>query len=326
MKSTIDPIIALLRQAQGPDVDPGAVTPASASIAELTKISGCFGSMQSETTKFGNIGIGAQVSAVASQSLLKGFSDSFQKAIGMFSMSQNINLKGKIISQEAARIFGAKSLNTFMSNGINDSLTKYVGKATTVLSSNLTKITAVTNAINGGLPGLQKSLLSNCVGGIVKVADLKNLSKNIEKFDLSGISKLGLNNISFDLNIGTDPNKKAIGTKLLKVRNDNPNQLKNIKSEMEINKNELIFHKEGLDVSAFTPNKRYHINNFVGYNHTDGDFLLKEKVVIFAREDDLFSADTKLTFVKAVQGSEANNETEKASATNKPDPQSANKK
>ena len=325
MKSTIDSIISLLRQTQGPDPDL-ASSSASESIAELTKISGCFGGMQSETTKFGNIGIGAHVTASASQSLLKGFSDSFQKAIGMFSMSQNINLKGKIISQEAARIFGAKSLNTFMSNGINDSLTKYVGKATTVLSSNLTKITAVTNAINGGLPGLQKSLLSNCVGGIVKVADLKNLSKNIEKFDLSGISKLGLNNISFDLNIGTDPNKKAVGTKLLKVRNDNPNQLKNIKSEMEINKNELIFHKEGLDVSAFTPNKRYHINNFVGYNHTDGDFLLKEKVVIFAREDDLFSADTKLTFVKAVQGSEANNETEKATATNKPDPQSANKK
>lgn len=326
MQSTINPIIALLKQTQGPTEEPDPSDPVQSSIAELTRISGCFGTMEAKSQKFGDIGINAQSMGAASQQLLKGFSDSFQKAIGMFSISQAINIKGKLISKEAARIFGAKSLNTFMSNGINDSLTKYIGKATKVLSSNLTKITAVTNAINGGLPGMTKDFLGNCTGGLVKIADLKNLSKSIEKFDLSGISKLGLNNISFDLNIGGDPNKKVIGTKLLKVRNDNPNQLKNIKSEMEINKNELIFHKEGLDVTAFTPNKRFHINNFVGYNNTDGDFLLKEKVVVFAREDDLFSADTKLTFIKAVQGSETSGETEKAKSTSNPDPQSANKK
>ena len=73
-----------------------------------------------------------------------------------------------------------------MSNGINDSLSKFVGNAAKTLSSNITKITAVTNAMQGGLPGLTKDFLGNCTGGLVKVADLKNLSKSIEKFDLSG--------------------------------------------------------------------------------------------------------------------------------------------
>jgi hypothetical protein len=244
----------------------------------------------------------------------------------MFNIATQIDLKRKLVSTEAPRIFGAKSLNTFMSNGINDSLSKFVGSAAKTLSSNITKITAVTNAMQGGLPGLTKDFLGNCTGGLVKVADLKNLSKSIEKFDLSGISKLGLNNISFDLNLGADKNKKTVGTKLLKVRNDNPNQLKNIKSEIEMNKNELTLHKSGLPFDVFGPNKKYHINNYIGYNQCDGRFLLKEKVIILAKEDKLFSCETKLTFAKIIPEAETNNETSKAASTSQANPQEANKK
>ena len=340
MKNTIDDIITFLQGFQKPEGDESGGSgdgeasgegeegpdPVADSIAELTTISGCFGDLGQKTDYYGGFGTAAQKTGSAAQDMLQGFSDYFQKGIGMFNIATQIDLKRKLVSTEAPRIFGAKSLNTFMSNGINDSLSKFIGGAAKTLSSNITKITAVTNAMQGGLPGLTKDFLGNCTGGLVKVADLKNLSKSIEKFDLSGISKLGLNNISFDLNLGADKNKKTVGTKLLKVRNDNPNQLKNIKSEIEMNKNELTLHKSGLPFDAFGPNKKYHINNYIGYNQCDGRFLLKEKVIILAKEDKLFSCETKLTFAKIIPEAETNNETSKATSTSQANPQEANKK
>ena len=143
-------------------------------------------------------------------------------------------------------------------------------------------------------------MASKALKGKVTFSNLGELKMNLFKFDLGGVGKLGVGNIAFNLNIGPIPGLGEIaGTKLLKVRNDNPNQLKNIKSEIELNKNNLSFNKFGLDPSTFTPNKRYLIKNFNGHDNKDGVFILRQKIEVYSHDGDKFIANTHLSFLKA---------------------------
>jgi hypothetical protein len=304
----------------------GSSGDASGALESLITVSGCFGSMSSQTRKFGNIGINAQSLGDMAQKKLDTFSKSYNKAIGAFSIANQIDIKGLIISQEPLRQFVSNGLNDYMTSGVNNLIQRAGNSVTKVLDKNIAKINAVSNNIIGGISKLNPSnLMSECTKGMVQLTDLSKLSDHINNFNLDGISKLGLNNLSFNLNIGGGKSKTNVGVKLLKVRNDNPNQLKNIKSEVELNKNQLVLHKKGLDCSVFTPNKNYIVNNFIGHNTKDGSFILKEKVIIFAREDDKFSCDTRLIFARVQPETATTNEEDKAVNLSKSNPNESEK-
>ena len=142
--------------------------------------------------------------------------------------------------------------------------------------------------------------MASGIGGILNFSDLSNLASNLMKFDLSEIGTLGLSHFNFDLNLGKIGNKlgKIVGTKLMKVKNDNPNMLKNLKSEIELSKNQLIIHKFGLDPDVFTPNKEFIIKNYDGHGDKDGKFILTRKVLAFVREGEDFKCNSELFFNK----------------------------
>jgi hypothetical protein len=143
--------------------------------------------------------------------------------------------------------------------------------------------------------------------GSLNLDSLRAISENLNKVkDITAIGKTGIPAINVALQLGNLANVFKPGTKLIKTRNDNPNQIKNIKSEIETMVNQVSFSKPGLDPSVFTPNKRYTIKNYDGHSDKDGIFILNKKVETYMREGDCFICTLSLSFSKIIEESNSN--------------------
>lgn len=143
-------------------------------------------------------------------------------------------------------------------------------------------------------------------GSILGYGMLGDIVNNLNSVaDLTGIGKLGISKFSSNLNIGGLIGNRKVGTKVVVTKNDNPNEIKNIKSELETMINQLSVNKYDLDPSVFTPNKKYTVKNYNAHDDKDGTFILNKKTEIFIREDDTFVCNTMLDFAKI--GEEADN-------------------
>lgn len=143
-------------------------------------------------------------------------------------------------------------------------------------------------------------------GSILGYGMLGDIANNLNSVaDLTGIGKLGISKFSSNLNIGGLIGNRKVGTKVVVTKNDNPNEIKNIKSELETMINQLSVNKYDLDPSVFTPNKKYTVKNYNAHDDKDGTFILNKKTEIFIREDDTFVCNTMLDFAKI--GEEADN-------------------
>lgn len=127
------------------------------------------------------------------------------------------------------------------------------------------------------------------------LSSLKDLKNDINAVkDISQIGKLGVSKLNFKLNFGRG--SKGTGAAIYKIKNDNPNKLKNIKFEMENKLNTFMLNKNDLDVSVFNINKRYIIKNFDAHNDKDGSFLLDRKIELFMREGEEFICNCQMQF------------------------------
>lgn len=147
------------------------------------------------------------------------------------------------------------------------------------------------------------------------IKDLPNIKKDLSSVaDLTGIGKLGISQFATELNIGGCFGTGKQGIKILLTQNDNSNEIKNYKSEMENMINQLSLNKYDLDPSVFTPNKKYTIKNYHGHSEKDGIFILNKKTEIYVREDDSFTCNTMLDFSKIATKS-SNSDTQGATDT-----------
>ena len=130
---------------------------------------------------------------------------------------------------------------------------------------------------------------------------LDKLTKDITSVkDITSLGKLGISSFDMELNLGKEENT---GTKIIPVKNDNANMLKNIKAGIENNKNTISLYKQDMDVSVFNINKKYIIRNYDTHSDKDGLFLLDRRVDVFIREDDKFLGTCLLTFSKVANSS-----------------------
>lgn len=159
------------------------------------------------------------------------------------------------------------------------------------------------------------------IGTILNYADLFNIATDLNKVaDISGIGRLGVSKFEAYLQVGGNLGSNKIGTKVIRTKNDNPNEVKNVKSELESMINQLSVNKYDLDPSVFTPNKRYLVKNYDAHNNKDGKFLLNKKTEVYVREDDTFTCNTMLDLCKVVEQST----TDKAEDTSTPNTNSSN--
>lgn len=131
------------------------------------------------------------------------------------------------------------------------------------------------------------------------INSLKDIQSNISNFkDLSNIGLLGIDQFKANLNISS-LKSIATGTKIIRMKNDNANAVKNIKANIENHINQLSITKTGLDTTVFTPNKKYIVKNYNAHKGTNGIFILNKKSDIFIRHtNDKFTISTQLELSK----------------------------
>lgn len=217
---------------------------------------------------------------------LQDASNNFMSMLGSIQSAGKEDIKSQFVSNTPTRIFGNGSLSVDQ-----------------IIEAQMRGGGCFGDANKTGMADTWSDLSRN-IGGLLNFGDLASLTKNLLKFDLSNLGALGLSHFNFDLNIGKIGSMigRIVGTKILKTKNDNPNMLKNIKSEIELSKNQLSVNKYGLDPEVFTPNKTYTIKNYNGHANKDGSFILNKKILVFIREDDKFVCNTQLSFSKIIEG------------------------
>ena len=155
--------------------------------------------------------------------------------------------------------------------------------------------------------------------------DIKLLDQTLDNVkDLSAVGKLGLSTVSSDIAVGNNLGSTKIGTHIFVSDNDNPNEIKNMKSDLESKINILDINKYDIDPSVFTPNKKYIVKNYEAHSDKDGTFLLNKKTEVFIRQDDTFRCVTSLNFNKVPESTSTNPKTvkdanERTNNTNKED-------
>jgi len=245
---------------------------------------------EGETDYYGGIADEAHGTGQDTQTNLSGYVSEFLKDVGSVGGSVDpSDIKAQFVSKAPPITFGNLDLGQIM--------TSTMGGCFGGGNSGSSGFSF------GSLAGLDlNGIASKVSGGKISFSNLGELKLNLGKFDLGRIGTLGIGSIGFNLNLGTIPGIGEIaGTKLLKVRNDNPNELKNVKSEIELSKNRLTFNKLGLDPSVFTPNKRFLIKNYNAHENKDGVFILARRIEVYTREDESFICNTHLEFLKVAE-------------------------
>ncbi len=234
-------------------------------------------------------------------------------------MKSTVSACGSIVSD-----YGKFAGNvTSFTNGLNSIVNVDLKSKFCNIVPMVNQVQGLVNTVNKVNNAMQafSSISSILSSGTLNLDALKSISENLNKVkDITAIGKTGIPAINVALQLGNLANVFKPGTKLIKTKNDNPNQIKNIKSEIETMVNQVSFSKPGLDPSVFTPNKRYTIKNFDGHSEKDGIFILNKKIETYVREGDNFICTLTLFFSKILEESDTNkseNNAKNESATSK---------
>ena len=102
------------------------------------------------------------------------------------------------------------------------------------------------------------------------------------------------------IQVQVDPKSIANTNKsrILRVNNENFNQMYQLKNEVELSSTILRVLKNDIDSSIFTINMQYIIKNYTTYQYLDGKYLLKSKRELFIKEGESYISNTILTFAK----------------------------
>lgn len=134
------------------------------------------------------------------------------------------------------------------------------------------------------------------------INSLQDLQKDINMVkDISKIGMLGLSSFDADLKLSDDESDDFSGTKIIRIKNDNANVIKNIKAHIENHANMLSVTKTDMDTSVLSLNKKYLVNNYDAHSAKNGVFLLTRKTDYFLRAGDKFTISTKLDMAKIAE-------------------------
>lgn len=231
----------------------------------------------------------------------------------------NLNTASDMINDSATNIVDAinrfKSANLSIDHAIEQvtpqikDLKEFKNDIKTTVTGTWDKLRDISKTAKESLQNIVKSAsqLADKVKSLdFSINDLQDLQKDINMVkDISNIGMLGISNFTVDLNLkdsdkkdnNTD-NNSNIGTKLIRLSNDNSNMIKNIKADLENHINQLSISKTDLDTTVLTLNKRYIVKNYDAHSNNDGVFLMTRKIDYFIKAGDRFTLSTKLDLIK----------------------------
>lgn len=117
---------------------------------------------------------------------------------------------------------------------------------------------------------------------------------------VSTISETGQTKAA-DLNINKSKYSKD-KTQVIRTPNSNPNLIENITAANNQTASHITLNKVDVDLSIFTPNKRYIIRNYDGHKDRDGDFLLtRKRDLLYFESGNRFAGNAMLEFSQIVK-------------------------
>ena len=130
----------------------------------------------------------------------------------------------------------------------------------------------------------------------VSAADTKLTQNKITEKVYTSVSTISESGTSDSKDIKVNKSKFSTDkTQIIRVPGSNPNLIENISAAEDQTSSHLSLNKIDVDLSIFTPNKRYVIKNFDGHKDRDGDFILTRKRDLFYLEaDDRFAGNAML--------------------------------
>ncbi|MBQ8130908.1 MAG: hypothetical protein IJ193_00290 [Bacilli bacterium] len=269
-KSIIDLALSMYNEYPDDSEESGGSDRVNPFIVYSSNMSNCV----TNILKYVGTGSSSQIDGVKSMALMTtGYVDWCQVSKNIVSTVQP---QVKNIQTRAANI---KSLATATWNSIEN-----IGKTA---QQSLDKIVRSAREIGNKVKSLDFNIKS-----------LPDLQKDINIIkDISNIGMLGISSFGVNLKI-SGGNTNGTGQKIVKIKNDNANVVKNIKNEIETYGNKISISKTGLDTTVFTINKRYVIKNYSAHSNKDGLFILIAKKDFFTRTGDYFVSSTQLDFAK----------------------------
>lgn len=192
------------------------------------------------------------------------------------------------------RMSSSKSI-TSQFKGVNSSISESINNLSGVknkLKDQISNISKSWKETQNDLRSQVEKMTTMKGLGISDISQLKDISKIT---DLSSVGRLGVTNIQTILGLPHNEDS-TIKAKMVVLNNDDPNKIKNIQSQLEIQGTVFSMTKMNLDNSVFTINKEYTISNTEQRKDKNGRLLLVQKSELYKREDDLFNCNTILNF------------------------------
>lgn len=137
----------------------------------------------------------------------------------------------------------------------------------------------------------------------VSAVDTKLSQNSITEKVYTSVATISENGKTKDTELSVNKSKYSKDkTEIIRTPSSNPNLIENITAANNQTSSHISLNKVDVDLSIFTPNKRYLIKNYDGHNDRDGDFILTRKRDLFFFESkDMFTGNAMLEFDQVVK-------------------------
>ena len=137
----------------------------------------------------------------------------------------------------------------------------------------------------------------------VSAADTNVTQNKVTEKVYTSVSAISENGKTEDKELKVNKSKYSKDkTQIIRTPASNPNLIENIAAANNQSAAHVTLNKVDIDVSIFTPNKRYLIKNFDGHEDRDGDFILTRKRDLFYFEsEDTFTGNAMLEFDQVIK-------------------------
>lgn len=132
----------------------------------------------------------------------------------------------------------------------------------------------------------------------VSAADTQLTQNKITEKVYTSVSSISENGQSKAASLNINKSKYSTDkVEIIRTPNSNPNLIENIKAANEQSSSHISLNKIDVDLSIFTPNKRYIIKNYDGYSKRDGDFILtRKRDLLYFESENRFTGNVMLEF------------------------------
>lgn len=151
--------------------------------------------------------------------------------------------------------------------------------------------------------GMTTNYISRTYQLDVSALDTKLTQNTITEKVYTSVATISENGKTDDVELKVNKSKYSTDkTEIIRTPSSNPNLIENITAANNQSAAHISLNKVDIDLSIFTPNKRYLIKNYDGHNDRDGDFILvRKRDLLYFEAQDMFTGNAMLEFDQVIK-------------------------